>query len=107
MQIDMQMAIHDNEVMGWEKLPNFVFGSFSCGVSQGRLKLKKNSDQLPSVDLCKVSPSTPLRLDIAAKLALPDGSMKLSSLRGEISRGRLAYELIAGSITQHSGISKI
>lgn len=92
----IRTAIHDNEVIGQEKLLSTKFGSFSRGVSQGRLKLKKDSDRLPSVDLCKVSPSTPLRLDIAAKLAFPDGSMTLSGLLCEITRGRLAYELIAG-----------
>src|SRR5262245_31519354 len=43
-----------------------------------------------------VSRTTPLRLAVAAKLAFPDGSMKLSGLRREIARGRLAYEVIAG-----------
>src|SRR5262249_25604839 len=47
-------------------------------------------------DIGAVTPTTPLRLAIAAKLAFPDGSMKLSGLRREIARGRLAYELIAG-----------
>lgn len=43
-----------------------------------------------------VTPTTPLRLEIAAKIAFPDGSMKLAGLRREIARGRLSYEMIAG-----------
>jgi hypothetical protein len=42
-----------------------------------------------------VTPNTPLRLEAAARLAFPDGSMKLAGLRREIARGRLAYEVIA------------
>jgi hypothetical protein len=43
-----------------------------------------------------ITRETPLRLETAAKLAFPDGSMKLAGLRREISRGRLGYEVIAG-----------
>src|SRR6266568_7579789 len=44
----------------------------------------------------KVTPDTPLRLEIAAALAFPDGSMTASGLRREGARGRLAIERIAG-----------
>ena len=47
-------------------------------------------------ELGSVTPNTPLRLEVAARLAFPDGSMKLAGLRREIARGRLAYEVIAG-----------
>ena len=47
-------------------------------------------------DVGIIGPTTPLRLETAAKLAFPDGSMKLAGLRREIARGRLAYEVIAG-----------
>jgi hypothetical protein len=43
-----------------------------------------------------VSPDTPLRLDIAARLAFPDGSMTGRGLRREANRGRLAVERVAG-----------
>lgn len=43
-----------------------------------------------------VTPTTPLRLAVAARIAFPDGSMKLAGLRREIARGRLSYEVIAG-----------
>jgi hypothetical protein len=43
-----------------------------------------------------VSPDTPLRLDVAARLAFPDGSMTGRGLRREASRGRLAIERVAG-----------
>jgi len=38
----------------------------------------------------------PLRLEIAARLAYPDGSMTASGLRREAGRGRLAVERVAG-----------
>jgi hypothetical protein len=44
----------------------------------------------------KITPDTPLRLEIAAALAFPDGSMTASGLRREGARGRLAIERIAG-----------
>jgi hypothetical protein len=46
--------------------------------------------------LLDVSPDAPLRLQIAAKLAFPDGSMTASGLRREAVRGRLHIERIAG-----------
>jgi hypothetical protein len=39
---------------------------------------------------------TPLRLDVAAALAYPDGSMTSSGLRREVKRGRLVIERTAG-----------
>jgi hypothetical protein len=44
----------------------------------------------------KVTPDTPLRLEIAAMLAFPDGSMTAAGLRREGARGRLVIERIAG-----------
>jgi hypothetical protein len=44
----------------------------------------------------KVTPDTPLRLEIAAVLAFPDGSMTAAGLRREGARGRLVIERIAG-----------
>jgi hypothetical protein len=44
----------------------------------------------------KVAPDTPLRLEIAAMLAFPDGSMTAAGLRREAARGRLTIERIAG-----------
>src|SRR5215813_9563695 len=38
----------------------------------------------------------PLRLEVAAALAYPDGSMTASGLRREAGRGRLAIERVAG-----------
>jgi hypothetical protein len=43
-----------------------------------------------------IAESTPLRLDVAAKLAFPDGSMTASGLRRENRRGRLVIERVAG-----------
>ena len=42
-----------------------------------------------------IDPSAPLRLDVAAKVAFPDGSMTASGLRRESARGRLILERIA------------
>jgi hypothetical protein len=39
---------------------------------------------------------TPLRLEVAAKLAFPGGGISAASLRTEARRGRLAIERIAG-----------
>jgi hypothetical protein len=39
---------------------------------------------------------TPLRLDLAANVAFPDGSMTASGLRKESAKGRLVIERIAG-----------
>jgi hypothetical protein len=44
----------------------------------------------------KITPDTPLRLEIAAVIAFPDGSMTASGLRREGARGRLTIERIAG-----------
>src|ERR1700730_4902419 len=45
---------------------------------------------------CEIGPETPLRLDLAAALAYPDGSMTASGLRREAGRGRLVIERTAG-----------
>jgi hypothetical protein len=58
-----------------------------------------------NIDLAKISPDDPLRLDVAAALAFPDGSMTKSGLRREISRGRLDVEIIAGK--QYTTLSAI
>jgi len=50
--------------------------------------------RIPSKD--ELTPTTPLRLDVAAAVAFPDGSMGASGLRLEAARGRLAVERIAG-----------
>lgn len=44
----------------------------------------------------QIGPDTPLRLDVAAALAYPDGSMTASGLRGERDRGHLVIERTAG-----------
>ena len=49
---------------------------------------------IPSRD--QVTDTQPLRLDVAAALAFPDGSMGASGLRREAEKGRLAIERIAG-----------
>lgn len=47
-------------------------------------------------DRGEISDDTPLRLDIAARLMFPDGSIGLSSLRREVAKGRLQVWRIAG-----------
>jgi hypothetical protein len=44
----------------------------------------------------EIGPDTMLRLEIAAHLAFPDGSLKASGLRAEAKRGRLKIMRIAG-----------
>ncbi|WP_258571300.1 excisionase [Flavimaribacter sediminis] len=41
-------------------------------------------------------PEEPIRMDIAAKIAFPDGTMGVAGLRKERDRGRLVTEMIAG-----------
>ncbi len=43
-----------------------------------------------------VTPTTPLRLEIAARLAFPDRSMTISGLRNEIRKGNLQASMLAG-----------
>src|SRR5712691_8215419 len=45
-------------------------------------------------DVGIITPSTPLRLEVAARLGFPDGSMRVAGLRRQIARGQLAYEII-------------
>jgi hypothetical protein len=44
----------------------------------------------------RIEPEMPLRLDVAAALEYPDGSMTASGLRREAARGRLVIERTAG-----------
>ena len=44
----------------------------------------------------EIGDTTPLRLDVAARVAFPDGGMSASSLRREAERGNLAIERVAG-----------
>jgi hypothetical protein len=46
--------------------------------------------------LHEIADDAPLRLNVAAALAYPDGSMTASGLRREAARGRLAIERTAG-----------
>ena len=57
----------------------------------GLIMAQKN---LPALEA--VSANAPLRLDVAARLAFPDGSMTASGLRREAARGNLVLERIAG-----------
>lgn len=51
---------------------------------------------LASIDRSQITDDTPLRLDIAAALKFPDGSIGASSLRKEAARGRLVIWRVAG-----------
>lgn len=44
----------------------------------------------------RISPDTPLRLDVAAAMEFPDGSISVKSLRREAGRGNLEIIRIAG-----------
>src|SRR5262249_28612160 len=71
----------------------FRFGTLGpcVGFVSGRAMMRR---RIPNLD--QVKPDTPLRLDVAAALAFPDGSMTASGLRREAERGRLVVERIAG-----------
>jgi hypothetical protein len=58
----------------------------------------RTSETLSEEFLRSITPTTPLRLEMAARIAFPDGSLKVPGLRKEIARGRLACEKIAGKI---------
>jgi hypothetical protein len=45
-----------------------------------------------------MTPTTPLRLEVAAQLAFPDGSITASALRRMAATGKLDHEKIAGKI---------
>jgi hypothetical protein len=47
-------------------------------------------------DRSEIGPNTPLRIDVAAAVAYPDGSMGTKGLRREAARGRLVIERVAG-----------
>ena len=47
-------------------------------------------------DRDQIGPDTPLRLEVAAAIAFPDGSMTVNSLRSEARNKRLTIERIAG-----------
>jgi hypothetical protein len=51
---------------------------------------------ISTFDPSNIGPDTPLRLDNAARLAFPDGSIGASGLRRERDRGHLVIEKIAG-----------
>jgi hypothetical protein len=51
---------------------------------------------LPTLD--QIGPNTPLRLDVAAAIAYPDGSMTGKGLRKEAARGKLIIERTAGKL---------
>jgi transcriptional regulator with XRE-family HTH domain len=54
------------------------------------------ADPLTKVALDRITPDTPLRLNVAAALAYPDGSMTASGLRKEALKGHLILERTAG-----------
>jgi hypothetical protein len=59
---------------------------------------KENREIRTALAACiqNVSKDAPLKLDLAAQLAFPDGSMSASGLRREGAKGRLVIERIAG-----------
>ena len=59
-------------------------------------------------DRTAINDDTPLRLEVAASLAFPDGTISLSSLRREAAKGRLIVWRIAGKdMTTLSEINKM
>lgn len=50
----------------------------------------------PHLNIANVTPTAPLRLDVAARLGFPDGSMSVAALRRLVVAGKLSHEFIAG-----------
>jgi hypothetical protein len=73
-----------------------VCAAFRPATAKPRQDKPKAPKHAPSPDT--ITATTPLRLDIAAQVAFPDGSVSVSSLRREIGRGNLRAEMIAGKI---------
>jgi len=65
-----------------------------CSIKQPQKHKAETPKRVPSPDT--ITTTTPLRLDIAAQIAFPDGSIGVSGLRREIERGNLRVEQIAG-----------
>jgi hypothetical protein len=63
---------------------------------QAELPAEPKKPRRQHIPAPEVGPQTPLRLDVAARLAFPDGSMTASGLRREGRRGHLMIERIAG-----------
>jgi hypothetical protein len=61
------------------------------GISGGKQLAMK---QILRID--EIHPDAPIRLDVAARLAFPDGSMTASGLRRERDKGNLVVERICG-----------
>lgn len=53
-------------------------------------------DPLANLASDRITPDTPLRLGVAARVAYPDGSMTAHGLRKEAEKGRLVIERTAG-----------
>ncbi|CAX25985.1 Excisionase [Methylorubrum extorquens DM4] len=54
------------------------------------------SRSIGSIDPTRITQTSPLRLEVAASLAYPDGSMTANGLRTEAARGNLRIEKTAG-----------
>jgi hypothetical protein len=73
-------------------------GAPDAGPDESASHTKRSSRNLAHIDRSMIGPDTPLRLDIAASIAYPDGSMTANGLRREISKGRLECERTAGKL---------
>ena len=74
--------------------PAEAAAKLGCFIKQPQKHKAKTPKRVPSPDT--ITPTTPLRLDITAQIAFPDGSIGVSGLRREIERGNLRVEQIAG-----------
>src|SRR5208283_743973 len=50
----------------------------------------------PNVEPMNIEKNAPIRLETAAKIAFPDGSVKIGALRKQVDRGRLVAWEIGG-----------
>jgi hypothetical protein len=71
-----------------------LMAAWNSAVRQAERKPRRL--KIPSPET--ITPTTPLRLAVAAELAFPDGSIGVSGLRKEIAKGNLAATRIAGKL---------
>jgi transcriptional regulator with XRE-family HTH domain len=114
MEFARQLGVTRSAVSEWEKdksepstknliriaeLTNKDFDWLATGrTGWSRQNSRAPIDPLANLAFDRITPDTPLRLSVAARVAYPDGSMTAHGLRNEAEKGRLVIERTAGKI---------